>query len=167
MGMAYHATFQAPDFNYKRARDLYAPPFFQGPGLVGVKYLRSPVDPVTKQQVGLTMFSNTTNGAPFPDPVGDKQLFRYLKGDTQCMHRVTRFVLFLSHPAAPVRACSTAGGHAFLRSERSVQPEAGRVGDDRGGQTHGAPVKVPQYTSATRWRRAFRRVRLVSAPTHC
>jgi hypothetical protein len=81
MGMAYHARFTTDDFNYAARADLYAPPFFQGPGFVGVKYLRSPIDPATKQQVGLTLFSNTTNGGTFPDPNGVKQLFRYLKGD--------------------------------------------------------------------------------------
>ena len=38
-----------------------------------VASLRSPA--------GLTMFSNTTNGPPFEDPLGVRQLFRYLKGD--------------------------------------------------------------------------------------
>ena len=81
MGMAYHAQFTADDFNYAARSDLYAPPYFKGPGFVGVKYLRSPINPATRQEVGLTMFSNTTNGGTFPDPVGVKQLFRYLKGD--------------------------------------------------------------------------------------
>src|SRR5262245_58577111 len=81
MGVAYHGRFSTDDFNFAARADLYAPPFFVGPGFVGVKYLKSPVNPATGRQVGLTMFSNTTNGQPFPDPVGVKQLFRYLKGD--------------------------------------------------------------------------------------
>ncbi|HSM32109.1 MAG TPA: hypothetical protein VK854_15535, partial [Woeseiaceae bacterium] len=82
LGISYHGGFAAPEFSYPT--DLFFPPFFtNAPGLIGVKYLRSPVDPVTEQQVGLTLFSITINGAgpgEVPDPVGDKQLWRYLSG---------------------------------------------------------------------------------------
>jgi hypothetical protein len=82
LGISYHGGFAAPEFTYPS--DLFFPPFFtNAPGLIGIKYLRSPVDPVTDEQVGLTLFSITINGAgpgEVPDPVGDRQLWRYLSG---------------------------------------------------------------------------------------
>jgi hypothetical protein len=61
--------------------DIFGTPFAPAPGFVGVKYLKSPADPVTGEQFGLTMFSNTRNAATaFPDPVGVTQLWRYLSG---------------------------------------------------------------------------------------
>jgi hypothetical protein len=82
LGISYHGGFAAPEFSYPS--DLFFPPFFtNAPGLIGVKYLRSPIDPVTQEQVGLTLFSITINGAgpgEVPDAVGDRQLWRYLSG---------------------------------------------------------------------------------------
>lgn len=82
LGISYHGGFAAPEFTYPT--DLFFPPFFtEAPGLIGIKYLRSPIDPETGQEVGLTLFSITINGAgpgEVPDPVGDKQLWRYLAG---------------------------------------------------------------------------------------
>ncbi|MFQ5747662.1 MAG: hypothetical protein ACE5HF_10665, partial [Gemmatimonadota bacterium] len=84
LGLSYHGAFSAPNFVYPP--NLFSAPFFtNAPGIVGVKYLRSPVDPATGQQVGLTLFSNTQNpsspGAQFTDPRGDEQLWRYLSGN--------------------------------------------------------------------------------------
>ena len=76
----YSGDFVATEFDYRP--DIFFPPFFtDAPGIIGLKYLRSPINPVTKQEVGLTMFSAHTNGGAFPDPVGEAKLFRYLKGD--------------------------------------------------------------------------------------
>jgi hypothetical protein len=56
-------------------------PFFNGPGFVGVKYLRSPVDPVTQQQVGLSLFGTfSRSSGSLQDPNDDKQLYRYITG---------------------------------------------------------------------------------------
>lgn len=94
LGISYNGRFVAPEFVFPPS--LFKAPFFtNAPGLVGVKYLRSPIDPATGEEVGLTMFSNTQNpsqpGAVFFDPQGDDQLFRYLSGgvtpalgDTPC-----------------------------------------------------------------------------------
>jgi len=52
LGLSYHGGFSAPDFAYDPA--LFFPPFFtDAPGIVGIKYLRSPIDPATGEQVGL------------------------------------------------------------------------------------------------------------------
>jgi hypothetical protein len=59
LGLAYINDFSEGAFTYPA--DVFAPPFQTGPGFVGAKYLKSPIDPGTGQQVGLTMFSNTLN----------------------------------------------------------------------------------------------------------
>ena len=84
MGVSYHGGFNDQTFVYSPS--LFFPPFFTAsPGIVGVKYLRSPIDPATGLEVGLTLFSNTQNpssaGAQFVDPFGDRQLWRYLSGN--------------------------------------------------------------------------------------
>lgn len=82
LGLSYHGGFDAPTFSY--VPNIFFPPFFtQAPGIVGVKYLSSPLDPVTNEPVGLTRFSITLNGGPpgsVGDPGNDKQLWRYHSG---------------------------------------------------------------------------------------
>lgn len=149
MGIAYHAEFATDDFDYGARADLYARPFFQGPGFVGVKYLRSPVNPATGQQVGLTMFSNTTNGPPFPDPVGVKQLFRYLKGDLSAASGDQACTV-----ANPMqrRLCAAVQQQADTRFFEASGPfslAAGQSGTIVVAYTHGAPVAVPGYAIGT------------------
>ena len=83
MGITYHALFQAPEFSYPPS--LFYPPFFtQAPGIIGVQYLKSPVNPLTGEEVGLTMFSvheNPGSCQGLCDPLGDKQLWRYISGN--------------------------------------------------------------------------------------
>lgn len=84
LGLSYHGGFNAPSFTY--FPDLFFPPFFtNAPGLIGIKYLRSPINPETGEEVGLTLFSTTFNPGTalpgqLPDPSTDKQLWRYLAG---------------------------------------------------------------------------------------
>jgi hypothetical protein len=73
MGVAYKTDFDEPTWFFPP--EINGPPFGPYPGFVGVKYLKSP------QDVGLTLFSNTTNSSQFPDPVGVSQLWRYLSGN--------------------------------------------------------------------------------------
>ena len=138
MGIAYHARFQATDFNYAARSDLYASPFFQGPGFVGVKFLRSPA--------GLTMFSNTTNGPPFDDPLGVRQLFRYLKGDVSTT---------ASDPVCTIpnsieaRLCALVQSRADTRFFQASGPFMLRAGESSTivvAYSHGAPVRAPNYT---------------------
>ncbi len=84
MGVAYEGEFVATDFTY--FPDLFFPPFFtNAPGLVAAKYLRSPIDPNTNEEVGLTLFTVHENpsspGAQFPDPFGVQNLWRVLSGN--------------------------------------------------------------------------------------
>lgn len=81
MGISYQGGFNLPEFTY--SPELFFPPFFtDAPGIIGVKYLKSPINPITGQQVGLTLFSATlrTGVGTLPDPGTDKQLWRYLSG---------------------------------------------------------------------------------------
>ena len=146
MGIAYHARFETDDFNYAARSDLYAPPFFQGPGFVGVKYLKSPVNPATGQQVGLTMFSNTTNGGTFPDPIGVKQLFRYLKGDVSTAAGDPTCTIANS---IANRLCALVQDPADARFYQASGPFSLRAGESSTivvAYTHGPPMRVAEYT---------------------
>jgi hypothetical protein len=56
-------------------------PFFPGSGFIGLKYLRSPVNPATGQEVGLTLFGTfSRSSGSLQDPGDEKQLYRYLSG---------------------------------------------------------------------------------------
>jgi len=82
LGLSYTGGFLAPEFSY--TPDIFFPPFFtDAPGLIGVKYLKSPIRPGSDppEEVGLTLFSANLNASfGFPDPRDDKQLWRYLSG---------------------------------------------------------------------------------------
>jgi len=83
LGISYHGGFNGPEFSY--VPDIFFPPFFtNAPGIVGVKYLKSPADPDTGEELGLTFFTVFQNcsspNAIFCDSTGDKQLWRYLSG---------------------------------------------------------------------------------------
>ena len=71
MMTAYKADFLEPNWTFPA--DIFGPPFVKSPGFIGMKFLKSPA--------GLTIWSNTLNsGTGYPDPVGVKQMFRYLSG---------------------------------------------------------------------------------------
>ena len=81
IGGEYSGTF-LPEVGWTFPPSVFGAPFFAGSGFIGVKYLKSP-ESSPGVQVGLTMFSQTLNSATgFPDPVGVKQLLRYLSGFT-------------------------------------------------------------------------------------
>src|SRR5438477_7182099 len=87
IGSEYSGTF-LPEVGWRFPNDIFGQPFFAAPGFIGVKYLKSP-ESSPGVQVGLTLFSNTTNGGTFPDAVGDHLLYRRLSGflgpgDIQC-----------------------------------------------------------------------------------
>src|SRR6266566_2515015 len=87
IGSEYSGTF-LPEVGWRFPGDIFGTPFFAAPGFIGVKYLKSP-ESSPGVQVGLTLFSNTTNGGTFPDAVGDHLLYRRLSGflgpgDIQC-----------------------------------------------------------------------------------
>ena len=90
LGYTYELTF-SPAAGWTFDPSIFSPPFFPGSGFVGVKYLKSPVDPITNEEVGLTLFSNTINSGAFDDAQNAVQLYRYLSnnistaaGDAAC-----------------------------------------------------------------------------------
>lgn len=127
IGISYQGGFNLPEFTYSPA--LFFPPFFtDAPGIVGVKYLKSPINPITQQQVGLTLFSATlrTGIGTLPDPGTDKQLWRYLsgglnaaQGDVPCSvtaeitnadpNQVQRSLCFLTESAEDTRFFQSSG----------------------------------------------------------
>lgn len=89
MGTAFKSNWFSSSFEYPAS--IFGAPFAAAPGFVGVKYLKSPINPATGQEVGLTMFSNTINGGQFDDAQTTVQLWRYLsakldpsQGDAPC-----------------------------------------------------------------------------------
>jgi hypothetical protein len=79
LGYTYEHTFsQFAGWAFDDAT-IFGDPFFKGTGFVGVKYLKSPE--VGGVEVGLSLFSNTTNGGgDLNDPANVKQLYRYISG---------------------------------------------------------------------------------------
>jgi len=104
MGVCYEAPFNEPSWTAAGSftPSIFTPPtFFIGPGFTSVKYLKSPTDNAGNP-LGLVMFSNTLNSATgYPDPVGIKQMYRYLSGT--------------SSPAAGDNPCSFQGEQQALR----------------------------------------------------
>lgn len=78
IGSIYTGTF-LPEVGWQFPADIFGPPFAAAPGFIGVKYLKSPKN-AQGNDVGLTMFSMTTNGPPHRDPVGVNQLYHYMSG---------------------------------------------------------------------------------------
>jgi hypothetical protein len=128
VGISYTGGFNAPEFAY--TPDIFFPPFFtDAPGLIGIKYLRSPIRPGSEppEEVGLTLFSANLNASfGFPDPQNDKQLWRYLsgkinpsQGDNPCNvepeivtadpNLVERSVCFIYQEAADTRFFQSSG----------------------------------------------------------
>jgi hypothetical protein len=80
LGYMYQHNFAQPS-GWTFDPTIFGDPFIPAVGFVGVKYLRSPVDPVTNEQVGLTLFSNTSRETAFQDPNDVFQLYRYATGN--------------------------------------------------------------------------------------
>ena len=120
LGLAYINDFDEPAFTFPA--DVFVPPFLKGPGFVAAKYLKSPTNPATGQQVGLTMFSNTLNPNTCVSGLCDAQnvvqLWRYLSGninpaagDNPCTVQNPKAarVCFLSQTAADTRFFQSSG----------------------------------------------------------
>lgn len=116
MGTAFKRNWYAPSMLFTPA-STFSAPFAPAPGIVGVKYLKSPV--VGGQEVGLTMFSNTINGGQFDDAQNTTQLWRYLSakldptaGDAPCNNpgvpAVTK-VCFVTQSSDDIRFFQSSG----------------------------------------------------------
>ena len=143
MGVAYKSDFL--ETNWSFPPEIFGAPFVSSPGFVGVKYLKSPK--VGGVEVGLSMFSNTRNAATgFPDPVGVKQLFRYLSGttspaagDNPCtVNPATQKMCFLDQTASDTRFFQSSGPFTLNPGESQTIVVA---------YVHAAPVAAPLIAS--------------------
>ena len=80
LGYVYEDSFRRTEGTYRLPPDAGGAPFTGGYGFVGVKYLKSPIDPSTGLEAGLHVFSNTVNGSSFNDPQNVQQMYRYISG---------------------------------------------------------------------------------------
>lgn len=81
MAYVYKANMSEPTWSYPA--NIFGAPFAPVPGMEGVKYLKSPTNPATGTDYGITMFTNTTNGAPFPDRGSVQALWRLSSNNLQ------------------------------------------------------------------------------------
>ena len=146
MAIAYKSDFLEPTWSYPPG--INGLPFHPAPGFVGVKYLKSPVDPVTGDEIGLSMFSNTLNSsAGFPDPVGVIQMWRYISGevspaagDNNCTfpNPKERGLCFLYDQQADTRFFQSSGPFTLAPGEAASIVVA---------YIHAAPVSAPLVAS--------------------
>ena len=133
MGLSYHGGFVGSGMRFDPT--IFKPPFFTAsPGIIGTKFLRTPVDPITGRAVGLTHFAITQNpsstGAQFTDPLGVVQLWRYLSGrvvsglDPDCNVLPTtpseRPVCFVSQQAGDTRFFQSTGPFSLEAGESTT-----------------------------------------------
>jgi hypothetical protein len=143
LAVAYQSNFAGLE-GYVYPPDIFGAPFAAAMGFVGVKYLKSPVNPATGQEYGLTMFSNTLNTSTgFPDPTGVIQLWRYLSGnintsagDNACtvLNPIQRRLCYLAQNATDTR---------FYQSSGPFTLEPGQVQTIVVAYVHAAPVAAP------------------------
>lgn len=144
LGFCYEHTFTFDPSTGEQYDNptIWGPPFFGGPGFVGVKYLRSPTGAGEIQ-----LFSNTINSATgFRDPANVFQLFRYLSGNLD--------------PAQGDQACNVAGGFAvgicfinpsaadarFYQSSTALNLTPGGFGSIVVAYIFAAPVAIPGFS---------------------
>ena len=144
LGFCYEHTFTFDPTSGEQYDNptIWGPPFFGGPGFVGVKYLRSPTGAGEIQ-----LFSNTINSATgFRDPANVFQLFRYLSGNLD--------------PAQGDQACNVAGGFAvgicfinpaaadarFYQSSTALSLAPGGFGSIVVAYIFAAPVAIPGFS---------------------
>jgi hypothetical protein len=144
MGYAYHADFpRAAGWTF--SPNIFGAPFFAGAGFVGIKYLKSATGPGE-----INLYSNTTNGGPFPDPNSAVRLYKYLSGTitpadgvacNQGDPLVTRICFIEDATPRDVR---------LLESSTPFALEAGQSASIVVSYIHAAPVQIPNYVGGTR-----------------
>src|SRR3989442_11334826 len=143
IGSEYSGSF-LPEVGWRFPSDIFGSPFFAAPGVIGVKYLKSP-ESSPGVQVGLTLFSNTTNGGTFPDAVGDHLLYRRLSGflgpgDIQCTPFTDPAVARARHLCALVQTQADA---RFYQASGPFDLAPGASTTIVVAYINAAPVKVP------------------------
>ncbi len=130
MAIAYIKSFTDASFVYP-ADEFRAPFFPRAPGIVGMKFLKSPINPATGQELGLTALSLVTNGGAFPDANSVQRAWRYIslntdpsKGDGSCSYPAAvvklRRACYLGQVSADVRVFMASGGGFSLEPGQSA-----------------------------------------------
>lgn len=151
LGVAFDADFfqASPPFVFPST--IHGPPFFASTGFIGVKYLKSPTNPLTGEDVGLTLFTQTTNPSQaggFKDATGVIQLYRYLSGnidtaagDDPCSipqgQVLTEKLCFVGSVPTDVRMVQSSGPFTLGPGEEATIVVA---------YIHAAPLAVPEYS---------------------
>lgn len=148
LGFCYEHSFTFDPQTGEQYDDptIWGPPFFGGPGFVGVKYLRSPTGAGEIQ-----LFSNTINSATgFRDPANVFQLFRYLSGNLdpaqgdQACNQGTQAravgICFVNPSAADSR---------FYQSSTALTLPPGGFGSIVVAYVFAAPVAIPGFAPTT------------------
>src|SRR6266849_18426 len=143
IGSEYSGSY-LPEVGWRFPSDIFGAPFFAAPGFIGVKYLKSP-ESSPGVQVGLTLFSNTTNGGTFPDAVGDHLLYRRLSGflgpgDIQCTPFTNPAVARARHLCALVQTQADA---RFYQASGPFDLAPGQATTIVVAFINAAPVKTP------------------------
>lgn len=142
MGYAYHASFpRAAGWTFSPT--IFGAPFFPAAGFVGMKYLKSP-----SGEGEIQLYSNTTNGGPFPDPNSAVRLYKYLSGTITPADGVS------CNQGDPLQSkiCYVAPTQAdvrLLQSSTGLSLAAGAAGSIVIAYVHAAPVAIPGYVSGT------------------
>lgn len=150
LGVAYDADFSQPSPPFVFPSTIHGPPFFASTGFIGVKYLKSPTDPLTGEDVGLTLFTQTTNPSQeggFKDATGVLQLYRYLSGniipgvDDPCSIPQSQVLIeklcFVGAQPTDVRMVQSSGPFDLAPGEEATIVVA---------YIHAAPLAVPEYS---------------------
>ena len=145
MGFAYKGAFDRPAA-WVYDPSIFAPPFFQGIGFVGMKYLKGPEGPGEIQ-----LFSNTCNGGCLPDPGQAKQVWRYLAGkndvnvgDQACTINAPE----INHVCF-VHLGATGVDIRMFESAKSSSLAPGQSASVVIAFVHAAPILIPGFTPTT------------------
>jgi hypothetical protein len=146
LGYTYEQSFYGPGqtevLGWTFDAEIFAPPFFPGPGFTAAKYLAGPDGPGEIQ-----LFSNTINSATgFRDAQNTTQLFRYLSGniseasgDAACTYNpVTDRICYIRN-TGPFDM-------RFFQSSTALDLAPGEAGTIVVAYIHAAPVAVPGFT---------------------
>ena len=117
MSYGYEDNFRRTEGTYVLPDGLGAPPFLNGYGIAGFKFLKTPQ--VAGGDAGIVLYSNTVNGGLFGDPQNVQQLYRYVTGhlnpalgDSFCNYSpVTDHICYVK-----------SDGHADIRSFQTTGP---------------------------------------------
>jgi hypothetical protein len=163
LGITYKSDFQESAWQFPG--NIFRPPFAVAPGFVGVKYLKSPIDPLTGDEFGMSMFSTYTNpsspNSPFPDPINIFQGYRYISGtagpasgDNACgiPNPQQRRLCFLAQTPADARTFQSSGPFTLAPGQSEVivvaylfAPAVASMGSGTCGGTGSCPYDITPF----------------------